>query len=80
SARLYEEAKAAAIMHYLGDISHDIKNLMTPAQTGTQTLEMLLHSTFADLDRVIEQSQDGAQVREAVQMLRDLYPEMIEMV
>jgi len=80
SARLYEEAKAAAIMHYLGDISHDIKNLMTPAQTGTQTLEMLLRSTFEDLDRLIAQSQDGAQVQEAVQMLRDLYPEMIDMV
>jgi signal transduction histidine kinase len=84
NARLYQEAKAATIMHYLGDISHDIKNLMTPAQTGTQTLEMILRSTFEDLDSVVENSQDGAavaaQVQHACQTLRSLYPEMIEMV
>lgn len=80
SARLYDEAKLAAIVHYLGDISHDIKNLMTPAQTGTQTLEMILRGTFEDLDRIIAESQNGEPVKDAVQTLRDLYPEMVTMV
>ncbi len=84
NARLHEEAKAAVLMHYLGDISHDIKNLMTPVQTGIQTLEMLLQATFEDLGRVCSQCDDGLEwpdsVRAAFSDLCGLYPEMIGMM
>ncbi|MBW3623365.1 MAG: GAF domain-containing sensor histidine kinase [Armatimonadetes bacterium] len=83
NARLFEEARAASIMHYLGDISHDIKNLMTPAQTGAQTLEAVLLGTFEGLDRFCRECEDSAypsRVKEVCRSLRELYPEMIGMV
>lgn len=83
NARLFEEARAASIMHYLGDISHDIKNLMTPAQTGAQTLEMILLSTFEEIDKLcerLEKENPSHGVTQACGSLREMYPEMIGMV
>jgi signal transduction histidine kinase len=84
NARLFEEARAASIMHYLGDISHDIKNLMTPAQTGAQTLEAILLSTFEEIDQLChcleESDPQNVGIRTACSTLRELYPEMIAMV
>jgi signal transduction histidine kinase len=77
------EARAATIMHYLGDISHDIKNLMTPAQTGAQTLESIFEGAFEDLDRVCSAFSDHplpTQVAKSCESLRQLFPEMIGMV
>ena len=48
-------------MHYLGDISHDIKNLMTPAQTGAQTLEAIIAGTFDDLDGLLIEKGEPAE-------------------
>jgi signal transduction histidine kinase len=83
SARLYEEARAATIMHYLGDVSHDIKNLMTPAHTGAQTLESILEGAMEELEAICSDALDEPQksrIMEAMRDLRDLYPEMIGMV
>lgn len=38
-ARLFEEAKLAAVAHRLGDLSHDVKNLLTPVIMGTQLMQ-----------------------------------------
>jgi signal transduction histidine kinase len=38
-ARLYEEAKLAVVLRLLGDISHDIKNLLLPVTTGADLLQ-----------------------------------------
>ncbi len=38
-ARLYHEAKLAEVARLLGDISHDIKNLLMPVATGAGLLE-----------------------------------------
>jgi signal transduction histidine kinase len=38
-ARLYEEAKLAVVVRLLGDISHDIKNLLLPVTTGADLLQ-----------------------------------------
>jgi signal transduction histidine kinase len=37
-ARLFEEAKLAEVVHRLGDIGHDLKNLQTPVVMGTSLL------------------------------------------
>jgi signal transduction histidine kinase len=84
NARLYEEARAAAIMHYLGDISHDIKNVMTPGYAGAQTLEIVFEKTMRRLDPLFAGEGDPAEAlssaREAIQELRDLFPEMIGII
>lgn len=38
-ARLFEEAKLAAVTHRLGDISHDVKNLLMPVVMGARLMQ-----------------------------------------
>lgn len=42
TARLQEAAKFAAIVKFIGNISHDVKNMLTPVQTGAYTLQEAL--------------------------------------
>lgn len=51
-AQLAEEAKKAQIVNVLGDISHDIKNMLTPIISGGWTLEPMLHRLFEELDEL----------------------------
>jgi signal transduction histidine kinase len=51
-ARLLQEARRAEIVHVIGDISHDIKNMLTPIQSGVWTLLPMLDLLFADLDAI----------------------------
>jgi len=44
-ARLYQEAKLAEVVRLLGDISHDIKNLLMPVVVGAE----LMHGELKDL-------------------------------
>jgi len=48
-ARLDEEAKFAEMAKLLGDISHDIKNLLTPVVFGAEILQMDLEDLFSRL-------------------------------
>jgi signal transduction histidine kinase len=50
--QLAEEARKAEIVHVIGDISHDIKNMLTPILSGVWTLEPMLQNLFADLDAI----------------------------
>lgn len=52
NARLASEARKAAIINLIGDISHDIKNMLTPIQSGVWTLEPMLDSLFDALDEI----------------------------
>jgi signal transduction histidine kinase len=52
NARLVQEARKAEIVNVIGDISHDIKNMLTPIQSGVWTLEMMLEEMFASLDEI----------------------------
>jgi two-component sensor histidine kinase len=45
-ARLYEEAKLAEVAKLLGNIGHDIKNLLTPVVCGAEILEGELEKLF----------------------------------
>jgi signal transduction histidine kinase len=52
NARLAQEARKAAIVNVIGDVSHDIKNMLTPIQSGVWTLEPMLDDLFAALDNI----------------------------
>ncbi len=87
NVRLHEEAKLAVVVNLMGDISHDIKNLITPVQTCTQTLEMLFQGFFTDADVIIAASQSNggtpeavAKLTEAWDFIRSFYPEAIDMI
>ncbi|HVK02138.1 MAG TPA: GAF domain-containing sensor histidine kinase [Armatimonadaceae bacterium] len=58
-AQLLEEARKAEIVHVIGDISHDIKNMLTPIQTGIWTLRPMLDQLVSDLDAVAESCPPG---------------------
>ncbi len=48
-ARLFHEAKLAEVVRLLGDISHDIKNLLMPVFTGAGLLEGEIKELFDSL-------------------------------
>jgi len=84
NARLHQEARLAEIAKYVGHISHDLKNLMTPLQTGAQTLNDIV---VADAQKLDELLQSGKLPEEAWQSLaavaedlRSLVPEIIQMM
>lgn len=53
--RLLEEAKLAEVSRRIGDIGHDVKNLLTPIQMGMNLLEDELNEHFHHPDRNGEQ-------------------------
>jgi signal transduction histidine kinase len=84
TSRLHEEARRAQVLNLVGDISHDVKNLLTPVVTGTQTLEMMIDAMFEDLEplpgtlneeqrRLFERGISGVRefYREAMNMVYD---------
>lgn len=82
TARLYEEARRASVINLIGDISHDVKNLLTPVVSGTQTLEMMLDSMFEELDHTVPSlpEEQRGQVCWAVDGVRTFYKEAMTMV
>lgn len=82
NARLHEEARRASVVNLIGDISHDVKNFLTPVVTGTQTLEMIIDQMYADLDDVIPQVP--AELKDslcwAVDGVRGFFKEAVNMV
>src|SRR5713101_4006757 len=83
TAQLHEQAKLAEVAHLIGDISHDVKNMVTPVVSGAQTLEFMVQQMWDDLDAALSQADAPApwaeQVRQAVQSVRAFFPEAMEM-
>src|SRR5439155_25759262 len=83
TARLHEQAKLAEVIHLIGDISHDVKNMVTPVVTGAQTLEFMMEQMWEDLDAALnDPSVPGGwseRIRIAVQGVREFFPEAMEM-
>ncbi len=72
-ARLFEEAKLAEVVRILGDIGHDVKNLLQPVVTATGLLQTELDELFDGLP-AMEQSKAAAShemCNEMIGMLRD---------
>lgn len=85
NARLHEEAKLAVVVNLMGDISHDIKNLVTPVTTCTQTLEMMWDQMLSQVDELCQENQDSLpelvqRLNDALDFLRGFFHEAAEMI
>ncbi len=84
NARLQEEARLAEVVKFIGNISHDVKNMITPVRTGAETLQMIADEDYAQLDEALaglkNLPQAADSVRQAVEGLREIYPELIDMI
>jgi signal transduction histidine kinase len=71
-ARLVEEQRLAEVARLLGDIGHDLKNLLMPIMSGAQLLEGEVRDCFQKLPepalRTMKPSHDVAQ--ELIEMIR----------
>ena len=71
-ARLMEEERLAEVARVLGDIGHDLKNLLMPIMSGAQLLEGEVRDCFERLPepalRAMKPSHDVAQ--ELIEMIR----------
>jgi len=70
-ARLQEEQRLAEVARVLGDVGHDLKNMLMPIVTGATLLEEELRECYAKLPE---------NVACAVKPSRDLTAELIEMI
>lgn len=59
--RVLEEAKLAEVSRLIGDISHDIKNMLTPVQMGMTLLEDELKEFFRGLSMADQNTRQQAQ-------------------
>lgn len=84
NARLQQEARLAEVVKYVGHISHDLKNLMTPLHTGAQILSEVVAADVRQLDELLQSGDLSEEAREQVAAvaadLRTLVPEIIQMM
>ncbi|MCD6360791.1 MAG: GAF domain-containing sensor histidine kinase [Armatimonadetes bacterium] len=83
TSRLHERARLAEVVQFVGHISHDVKNMVTPVQTGAETLQFMMDDMFERLDEVYSSAGDDPEVKrlkEITSEVRDFYPEMIEII
>ncbi len=75
NGRLEQNARKAAMVNLIGDISHDIKNMLTPIQTGVWTLDPILRQTWKALDKecAAMPPEWAHRVDEATKMAREEY-------
>lgn len=72
-ARLFEEAKLAEVVHRLGDIGHDVKNLLTPVKMGSGLLLNTLGDLFSAWPGIsADQVEESHRVcKEVIEMMTD---------
>jgi signal transduction histidine kinase len=70
-ARLLEEARLAEVARVLGDIGHDLKNMLMPLVTGATLLEEELNECYGRLPQPVAST---------VTLSRDLTKELIGMI
>jgi signal transduction histidine kinase len=84
TARLQEEAKLAAIVKFIGNISHDVKNMLTPVQTGVYTLQDTLSADAQVLQSATQRDALPDEVRDDLEAVVDdlqvLVPEILQMM
>lgn len=84
TARLHEEARLATVVRFIGNISHDIKNMITPTMTGAETLQLIADDVYQQFDESLDQlscpENEAQQLTDIMAELRELYPEMIEII
>ncbi|MGD9519789.1 MAG: sensor histidine kinase, partial [Armatimonadota bacterium] len=84
TAHLQEEAKLAEIVKFIGNISHDVKNMLTPVQTGAYTLQEALSADAELLQDIASDEQLPEEKRDNVDAvvgdLQSLVPEILDMM
>ncbi|MCX7597866.1 MAG: GAF domain-containing sensor histidine kinase, partial [Armatimonadetes bacterium] len=84
NARLQQEARLAEVAKYVGHVCHDLKNLMTPLQTGAQTLNEIVATDAQQLDDLLQSGKLTEDIREPVaavaEDLHSLVPEILQMM
>ncbi|MFP4249838.1 MAG: ATP-binding protein [Armatimonadota bacterium] len=81
TSRLHEQARLAEVIQFIGHISHDVKNMVTPVQTGAETLEFMLQDMFERLQQIADNDGESWPALEtAICEVRDFYPEMISII
>ncbi len=84
NARLQEEARLAEIIKFIGNIAHDIKNMMTPVYSGAQLLEETIEDATSRLEELLKSDEVPTKAREVigqvVDELRSYAPEIISMM
>ncbi|MBI5833968.1 MAG: GAF domain-containing sensor histidine kinase [Armatimonadetes bacterium] len=81
NSRLFREAQLAVVVNLMGDISHDVKNMVTPVSVCAQTLEFMFEDLYDRLDDVSGKlpAPLAAELESATSSLRDFYPEAVRM-
>ena len=81
NARLFQEAQLAVVVKLMGDISHDVKNMVTPVTVCAQTLEFMFEDQYASLETLKAKlsAEQVQELDEATEGLRDFYPEAVRM-
>ena len=75
-----QQTRKAAMVSFIGDLSHDIKNMLTPIQTGMWTLDPMLRQMFDELEiatRSMEPQQRAA-IEKATILTRGEYEWMLQ--
>jgi signal transduction histidine kinase len=84
TVRLHEEARLATVVRFIGNISHDVKNMISPPITAAQTLEMVASRCFRQFDECLsrhgEAQAPSSEFAESMAKLRTLYPSAVEMI
>jgi signal transduction histidine kinase len=81
TVRLHEEARLAVVVRFIGNISHDVKNMMTPVMTGAETMQLIADDCFRKLDRLLQRPDGaGAAFEDPMAELRTLCPEIVSLI
>jgi signal transduction histidine kinase len=78
TSRLHEQARLAEVVQFIGHISHDVKNMVTPVQTGAETLQFMLDDMFSGLAAC--SVADAGELERVTSEVREFYPEMISII
>jgi len=79
TAQLARQAQSAAIAHAVGDLSHDIKNKVSPIVVGVQALRSDMDAMFAALD-ARQEAPAAALVRQSYGETFDIVMDQVEAV
>jgi signal transduction histidine kinase len=82
NAHLQREAEMAAVAHAVGDLSHDIKNKVSPIAISAYMLRPDIDAMFEALDEVMAATDvaTAAGIREACGAFREEYGEHIDII
>jgi signal transduction histidine kinase len=84
AVRLHEEARLATVVRFIGNISHDVKNMISPPITAAQTLDMVAGRCFQQFDECLRRCAEAefapSEFAESMEKLRTLYPSAVAMI